>query len=77
VKSDVADLLAISAGGDIDVIRKGVGLVLQALIDTEVTEAIAAERYERSGERTGVRSWSSSAVRSAPSGLEGHKAGRE
>jgi hypothetical protein len=38
-KSDVIDLLdAIRAGGDINVIRKGVELVLQALIDTEATE---------------------------------------
>ena len=44
-KSDVTDLLdAIRAGGDLDVIRKGVELVLQALIDAEATEAIGAER---------------------------------
>ena len=35
-QSDVNELLyAIRAGGDIDVIRKGVELVLQALIDAE------------------------------------------
>jgi putative transposase len=46
-KSDVTELLdAIRAGGDIDVICKGVELVLQALIDTEATEVIGAERYE-------------------------------
>jgi hypothetical protein len=37
-KSDVTELLdAIRAGGDIDVIRNGVELVLQALIDAEAT----------------------------------------
>jgi transposase-like protein len=53
--SDVTELLdAIRAGGDIDVIRKSVELVLQALIDAEATEVIGAERYERAGAgRTG------------------------
>jgi hypothetical protein len=42
----VSELLhAIRAGGDIDVIRKGVELVLQALIESEATEAIGAGRY--------------------------------
>jgi transposase-like protein len=51
----VSDLLdAIRAGGDIDVIRKGVELVLQALIDAEVTEVVGAERYERA---EGRRTW--------------------
>ena len=55
-KSDVIDLLdAIRAGGDIDVIRKGVELVLQALIDTEATEVIGADRYERADGRTNWR----------------------
>ena len=55
-KSDVTDLLdAIRAGGDIDVIRKGVELVLQALIDAEATEVIGAEAHERSGDRTNWR----------------------
>ncbi len=54
-KSDVTELLdAIRAGGDLDVIRKGVELVLQALIDVEATEVIGAERYERSEAR---RTW--------------------
>jgi hypothetical protein len=35
---DVSELLeAIRAGGDIDVVRKGVELVLQALIEAEAT----------------------------------------
>ncbi len=55
-KSDVTDLLAaIRSGGDIDVIRKGVELVLQALIDAEATEVIGADRYERAEGRTNWR----------------------
>ncbi len=58
-KSDVSELLAaIRAGGDIDVIRKGVELVLQALIEAEATEVIGAGRYERSEERTNWRNGS-------------------
>ncbi len=58
-KSDVCELLdAIRAGGDIDVVRKGVELVLQALIDAEATEAIGAERYERADTRTTWRNGS-------------------
>ncbi len=58
-KSDVTDVLdAIRAGGDLDVIRKGVELVLQALIDREATEVIGAERYERSDARTTWRNGS-------------------
>jgi putative transposase len=53
---DVNELLdAIRAGGDIDVIRKGVELVLQALIETEATEHIGAGRYERTETRTTQR----------------------
>lgn len=55
-KSDVHELLgAIRAGGDLDVIRKGVELVLQALIDAEATEVIGADRYERTEARTNWR----------------------
>jgi len=40
---DVSELLdAVRAGGDIDVIRRGVELVLQALIEAEATEVIGA-----------------------------------
>jgi hypothetical protein len=47
-KSDVTDLLdAIRAGGDLDVIRKGVELVFQALIEAEASEVVGAEGYER------------------------------
>ena len=52
-QSDVTELLdAIRAGGDIDVIRKGVELMLQALIDAEAAEYIGAGRYERTETRT-------------------------
>ena len=55
-QSDVNELLdAIRAGGDIDIIRKGVELVLQALIEAEATEHIGAGRYERSDTRTTQR----------------------
>jgi putative transposase len=55
-QSDVTELLAaIRAGGDIDVIRKGVELVLQALIDAEATERVGAARYERTETRTTQR----------------------
>ncbi len=58
-KSDVCELLdAIRAGGDLDVIRKGVELVLQALIDAEATEVIGADRYERTEGRTNWRNGS-------------------
>ena len=59
IQSDVNDLLdAIRAGGDLDVIRKGVELVLQALIEAEATEHIGAGRYERSASRTTQRNGS-------------------
>ncbi len=58
-QSDVTELLdALRAGGDIDVIRKGVELVLQALIETEATEVIGAARYERTDTRTTQRNGS-------------------
>jgi hypothetical protein len=49
----IADLLdALRAGGDLDVIREGLALVLQALIEAEATEVIGADRYQRSAGRT-------------------------
>ena len=58
-QSDVTSLLdAIRAGGDIDIIGKGVELVLQALIEAEATEVIGADRYERSEARTNQRNGS-------------------
>jgi putative transposase len=55
-QSDLGELLdAIRAGGGIDVVRRGVELVLQALIDTEAAEVIGARHYERSETRTAWR----------------------
>jgi putative transposase len=54
--TDLNELLdAIRAGGDIDVVRRGVELMLQALIDAEATARIGAERFERTASRTTQR----------------------
>jgi len=56
--TDLNQLLdAIRAGGDIDVVRRGVELMLQALIDAEATAQIGADRFERTRARRlgGVR----------------------
>jgi putative transposase len=51
-KSALSELLdALRAGGDLDVVRDGMQLVLQALIELEAAEVIGAGRYERSAER--------------------------
>jgi transposase-like protein len=51
-QSAVSDLLdAFRAGDGVDLIRESVQLVLQELIETEATELIGAERYERSDSR--------------------------
>src|SRR6266540_5491253 len=58
-QSDLSDLLdAIRAGGDLDVVRRSVELVLQALIDAEATEVIGAEPHERTPMRTNSRNGS-------------------
>ena len=55
-ESDLSELLdALRAGGNIDVIRRSVELVLQALIESEVTSEIGAEPHERSDTRTNQR----------------------
>jgi putative transposase len=55
-KSALSELLdALRAGGDLDVIREGLALVLQALIDAEATQHIGADRYERTQQRTAHR----------------------
>jgi len=54
--TDLNELLtAIRAGGDIDVVRQGVALMLQALIDAEATARIGADRFERTESRTTQR----------------------
>ena len=66
--SDISELLdAIRAGGGIDVVRRGVELVLQALIEAEASECIGAQPFERSATRinhrngTRERLWSTKA----------------
>ena len=55
-QSDVSDLLdAFRAGDGVDLIRESVRLVLQELIETELTETIGAARFERTDTRTGER----------------------
>jgi putative transposase len=52
-KSALSDLLdALRAGGDLDVIREALAMVLQALIEAEAAQQIGADRYERSASRT-------------------------
>ncbi len=52
-KNALSELLdALRAGGDLDLIRSGLQLVLQALIELEATQAIGAGPYQRSPERT-------------------------
>jgi len=51
-KDALAELAsAVRAGGDLDVIRSGMQLGLQALIELEASKHIGADRYERTGER--------------------------
>jgi Transposase, Mutator family len=55
-KSALSDLLdALRAGGDLDIIREALALVLQALIDAEATQHIGARPYERTEQRTAHR----------------------
>jgi putative transposase len=58
-QSDVSDLLdAFRVGDGVDLIRESVRLVLQELIETELTETIGAGRFERTEQRTGERNGS-------------------
>jgi putative transposase len=55
-QSELSELLeAVRAGGGIDVVRRGVELVLQALIAAEANEFIGAQPFERSTSRTNLR----------------------
>jgi transposase-like protein len=55
-KSALSELLdALRAGGDLDVIREGLAVVLQALIEVEATQHIGADRHERTQQRTAHR----------------------
>lgn len=61
IDSDLSELLdAVRAGGGIDVIRRSVEMMLQALIDAEATSVIGAEPHERSESRTNQRNGSRS-----------------
>ena len=52
-QSALAEFLdTLRSGGDLDVMREAMQLVLQALIDLEATEKIGAGRYERNDDRT-------------------------
>jgi putative transposase len=53
---DLTQLLEmVRAGGDVDVVRESVEMVLQALIDAEATEVIGAGPHERTETRTNQR----------------------
>jgi putative transposase len=68
-KSAIADLLdALRAGGDLDSIREGLAVVLQALIDAEATEVIGADRYQRTASRTTHRNGSRARLLSTKAG---------
>ena len=58
-QSALSELLdAIRAGEGLDLVRRGIALVLQELIELEAAQAIGAERYERTPERTSHRNGS-------------------
>jgi putative transposase len=68
-KSALSELLdALHAGGDLDVIREGLALVLQALIEVEATQHIGARPYERTEQRTAHRNGSRSRLLSTKAG---------
>ena len=68
-KSALSDLLdAVRAGGDLDVIREALAMVLQALIEAEAAQQIGADRYERSASRTTHRNGSRARLLSIKAG---------
>jgi putative transposase len=68
-KSALSELLdALRAGGDLDLIREGLALVLQALIDAEATQHIGARPYERTEQRIAHRNGSRSRLLSTKAG---------
>jgi hypothetical protein len=65
----LSDLLdALRAGGDLDIVREALGLVLQALIDAEATQHIGASRYERTEARSAHRNGTRSRLLSTKAG---------
>jgi len=68
-QSALSELLdAIKAGEGLDLVRRGVALVLQELIELELSQTIGAERYERSEERTTHRNGARERVLSTKAG---------
>jgi putative transposase len=68
-QSALSELLdAIRAGGGEDVVREAMTLVLQELIELEASQAIGAERYERTDGRTTHRNGSRSRLLSTKAG---------
>jgi putative transposase len=68
-QSALSELLdALRAGGDLDVVREALTLVLQALIEAEATQQIGAGRYERSAARTTHRNGSRARLLSTKAG---------
>jgi putative transposase len=66
---DLSELLdAVRAGGDVDVIRRGVEVVLQALIEAEATEVIGAGPHERRSTRMNQRNGRRSRLLSTKAG---------
>ena len=68
-QSALSELLeAVRAGGDTDVLRDAMRLVLQELIELEASQAIGAGRYERTDERITHRNGSRSRLLSTKAG---------
>jgi putative transposase len=68
-QSVLTDLLdALRSGGDLDFMREAMQLVLQALIDLEASQAIGADRYERTDGRTTHRNGSRARLLSTKAG---------
>jgi putative transposase len=68
-QSALSELLdALRAGGDLDIVREALALVLQSLIEAEATQVIGAGRYERSTARTTHRNGARSRLLSTKAG---------
>jgi len=68
-QSALSELLdALRAGGDLDVVREALALVLQAPIDAEATQHIGARPYERTAQRTAHRNGTRSRLLSTKAG---------
>jgi putative transposase len=68
-QSALSELLdALRAGGDLDVVREGLALVLQAMIEAEAAQQIGAGRYERTASRTTHRNGSRARLLSTKAG---------